>query len=152
MKARHLLSFFAGCAALFFAGCSTPETRIRANPEIFNRLSVDEQNLIIQGQVAIGFDREMVRLAVGEPDRVWTRTDLEGATEAWSYTTYETYDGFPLYRGFYHRYYGGFYGGLRHGYGHYPYYLSYPERRDREVFKVVFKEGRVIAIEQESRV
>jgi hypothetical protein len=127
------------------AGCSTPETRIRANPEAFNRLTPEEQNLIREGRVGIGFNAEMVRLAVGDPDRIWTRTDTEGATESWSYTTYETYDGFPLYRGFYHRYYGGWYN------SYYPYYLSYPARRDREVFKVVFKEGRVVAIEQESR-
>ena len=136
---------------LVLAGCSTPETRIAKNPEIFNRLTPEEQNLIREGKVAIGFDQEMVRLAVGEPDRIWTRTDAEGSSESWSYTTYETADGFPLYRGFYHRYYGGW--GHPWGYGHtyYPYYLSYPSRRDREVFKVVFKEGRVISIEQETR-
>lgn len=145
MKPRHLFTLFAGLIALFAAGCSTPETRIRANPELFNRLSPEEQNLIREGRVGIGFDQEMVRLAVGTPDRIWTRTDTEGATESWSYTTYETMDGFPLYRGFYHRYYGGWYD------TYYPYYLAYPARRDREVFKVVFKEGRVVAIEQESR-
>ena len=136
---------------LVLAGCSTPESRIAKNPEIFNRLTQEEQNLIREGKVAIGFDQEMVRLAVGEPDRIWTRTDAEGSSESWSYTTYETADGFPLYRGFYHRYYGGW--GRPWGYGHayYPYYLSYPSRRDREVFKVVFKEGRVISIEQETR-
>jgi hypothetical protein len=149
MRPRHLLSFFAGCAVLVLAGCSTPDTRIRANPEVFNRLSPYEQDLIRAGQVAIGFDQEMVRLAVGEPDRVWMRTDTEGSSEAWSYTTYETADGFPLYRGFYHRYYGGWGHGWAHGY--YPYYLSYPARRDREVFKVLFKEGVVVAIEEESR-
>jgi hypothetical protein len=157
MKARHLLSLFAGCAALLLAGCSTPDTRIRANPEVFNRLSAEEQDLIREGRVAIGFDQEMVRLAVGDPDRVWTRTDQDGASESWSYTTYETHDGFPLYRGFYHRYYHPYYGGLRSRYyggfahGYYPYYLSYPGRQDREVFKVLFKDGRVVAIEQESR-
>lgn len=148
MKAPRLLSLFIGCAVLLAAGCSTPETRIRQNPEIFNRLSVEEQELIIQGKVAIGFDEDMVRLALGEPDRIWTRTDMEGATQAWSYTTYETSDGHPLYRGWYHRYYGPYYGWAP---GHYPYYMSYPARREREVLKVVFKDGRVISIEEESR-
>ena len=143
---RRILLCGAAVIALVGAGCSTPETRIRENPEIFNRLSTQEQELIRQGRVAIGFDQEMVKLAVGEPDRVWSRVDAEGATESWSYTTYESADGFPLYRGFYHRhYYRGW------GDPFYPYYLSYPSRREREVFKVVFKEGRVISIEQESR-
>ena len=145
MKPRHLIFLCAAGAALLAAGCSTPETRIRENPEVFNRLSPAEQDLIRQGKVAIGFDQEMVRLAVGEPDRIWSRTDTEGATESWSYNTYETLDGFPLYRGWYHRYYGGW------GDPFYPYYLSYPARRDREVFKVVFKDGRVISIEEETK-
>lgn len=149
MKPRHLLFLAAAGAALFSAGCSTPQTRIQQNPEVFNRLDPAEQELIRQGQVAIGFDQEMVQLALGDPDRVWRRTDTEGATESWSYTSYETADGFPLYRGFYHRYYGRYYGHWHDPL--YPYYLSYPARREREVFKVVFKDGRVIAIEQESR-
>jgi hypothetical protein len=148
MKVPRLLSLLVGCAALLAAGCSTPETRIRKNPEAFNRLSVEEQELIVQGKVAIGFDEEMVRLALGDPDRVWTRTDSEGVSEAWSYTTYETYDGAPLYRGWYHRYYGPYYGWHR---GYYPYYMSYPSRREREVLKVMFKDNRVISIEEESR-
>jgi hypothetical protein len=148
MKVPRLLSLLVGCAALLAAGCSTPETRIRKNPEAFNRLSVEEQELIVQGKVAIGFDEEMVRLALGDPDRVWTRTDSEGVSEAWSYTTYETYDGAPLYRGWYHRYYGPYYGWDR---GYYPYYMSYPSRREREVLKVMFKDNRVISIEEESR-
>jgi hypothetical protein len=151
MNTRHLLCLVAAGAALFAAGCSTPETRIRQNPEVFNRLSASEQELIREGRVAIGFDQAMVRLAVGDPDRVWSRTDLEGATESWSYTAYESVDGFPLYTGYYHRFYGPRYGPWGYGRGFYPYYMSYPARREREVFKVVFKEGRVIAIEQESR-
>lgn len=145
----------AAGAALLFASCaSTPESRIRENPEAFNRLSPQDQELVRQGQVAIGFDKEMVRLAVGEPDRIWSRVDTEGASEAWSYTTYESADGYPLYTGFYHRYhryhpYHGFYGGFGHPY--YPYYLSYPGRREREVFKVVFKEDRVVSVEQDVR-
>lgn len=146
MTPRHLLLLAGSLFALLLGACSTPETRIRENPEAFNRLSPQDQELVRQGKVAIGFDQETVKLAVGEPDRIWTRTDAEGATESWSYTTYETADGFPLYRGFYHRYY---YRGWADPF--YPYYLSYPSRREREVFKVVFKEGRVISIEQESR-
>lgn len=150
MTPRHLLFAAASALALLAAGCSTPETRIRDNPEIFNRLSPQEQDLIRQGRVGIGFDQDMVKLAVGEPDRIWTRTDAEGATESWSYTTYESADGFPLYRGFYHRYHFHHH---YHGWGDpfYPYYLSYPSRREREVFKVVFKDGRVTSIEQETR-
>ena len=150
MTTRHLLTAAALVTVLFAAGCSTPETRIRENPEIFNRLNPEEQELIRQGKVGIGFDKEMVKLAVGEPDRIWTRTDANGSSESWSYTTYESADGFPLYRGFYHRYhYHHHFHGWRDPF--YPYYLSYPSRREREVFKVVFNDGRVSSIEQETR-
>lgn len=145
MKTKvSFLTVLALLAALVFAGCSTPETRIKKNPEAFNRLTPEQQQLIREGKVAIGFDQEMVKLAVGEPDRIWYRTDVNGATESWSYTTYEYNGGMYLYRGWYHRYY-------HWGDPFYPYYLDYPARKEREVFKVVFKDGRVISIEQEGR-
>lgn len=152
MTLRPLYLAAAAGVALFAAGCSTtPETRIRDNPEAFTRLSPEDQELVRQGKVAIGFDKETVQLAVGEPDRIWSRVDTEGATEAWSYTTYETMGGYPLYRGFYHRYHRYYPGWYDPFYPYFPYYESYPSRRDREVFKVVFKEGRVIAVEQDVR-
>jgi len=127
-------------AALAVAGCSTPETRINKNPEAFARLTPQQQDLIRKGQIAIGFDQEMVQLALGEPDHIITRTDATGISEIWSYTTYELPDGMPLYRGWYHRYY-------RWGPG-YPYYLSYPYRREYERLRVMFRAGKVISVEQ----
>ena len=127
-------------AALVLAGCSTPQTRINRNPEAFARLTPQQQELIKKGQIAIGFDQEMVQLALGEPDHIIARTDATGVSEIWSYTTYELPDGMPLYRGWYHRYYGW-------GPG-YPYYLSYPYRREYESLRVTFKGGRVITVEQ----
>lgn len=70
--------------ALIFAGCATPEARIRRNPQLFAQLAPDQQALIIRGQIAIGFDAEMVRLALGEPDRIQAGTDAADI-EIWSY-------------------------------------------------------------------
>jgi hypothetical protein len=131
----------AGLAAL--AGCSTPESLINANPAVFARLTPEQQQLIKEGKVAIGFDQAMVKLALGDPDRVRERTDANGTSEIWSYVTYEGDDGLLLYRGYYHRYYYGW------GDPFYPYYLAYPTRREYEHFRVVFREGRVVLIEQE---
>ena len=137
------LSLIISCAALaVLAGCSTPAVRINQSPEAFAKLSATDQQLIREGKVAVGFTPEMVRLALGEPDRVYTRTDASGVNESWSYTTYETDDGVMLYRGFYHRYWGDpFY---------YPYYMSSSSRRTREYFKVVFSGGLVSLIESQS--
>lgn len=144
MKARALLlPLVAAVAAFSFVGCSTPATRIKNNPEVFASYTADQQDLIKQGKIAIGFDRDAVRLALGEPDRVRSRTTADGTGQVWSYVTYETPDGFPLYRGWYHRYY-------RWGDPMYPWYMGYDGRREHEHFRVVFdRTGRVTAIEQE---
>jgi hypothetical protein len=133
----------AGLVALLgLAGCATPEARIQRNPELFASLAASDQQTIKEGRVALGFTPEMVRLALGDPDRVTTRTDASGTNEVWRYTTYETDGGVYLYRGYYHRF---------HYYGDpfFPYYLNYSGRRDRDHFKVTFSGGRVSAIEEE---
>jgi hypothetical protein len=133
-----LLGIVAGFVLL--AGCSTPESRIARQPELFNRLTPDQQQMIRDGRVGVGFDMEMVKLALGEPDRIRERTDANGRTEVWSYIIYEGTDGMLLYRGWYHRGWGGSY---------YPYYLNVPSRRERSHDEVVFRDGRVISVEQE---
>jgi len=139
MKIHSLL---LACAALvMLAGCATPQTRIDRSPDVFVKLSPADQQLIREGKVAVGFTPEMVRLALGEPDRVYTRTDASGVNEAWSYTTYETDSGVMLYRGYYHRYWRDPF---------YPYSLDYASRRTREYFKVVFADGRVSLIESQT--
>jgi hypothetical protein len=150
MKTR-LKSFQAAVAAggliavFALAGCATPEARIQKNPELFASLAASDQQAIKEGRAALGFTPEMVKLALGDPDRVLTRTDASGVSEVWRYTTYESADGLYLYRGYYHRhprYYG-------YGDPFFPYYLNYSGRRDRDYLKVTFTGGRVSAIEEE---
>lgn len=134
------LLLVAGLALV--AGCSTPDTRISHNQEYFNSLPADQQALIREGKVGIGFNKEMVKLSLGDPDRVRTRTDATGTSEIWAYVTYEGTDGVVLYTGYYHHYYH------RYGGPFYPYYLDYPARRVHTRFRVVFRQDRVIAIEE----
>lgn len=140
----HMKTFFGllvlvgGLVAL--AGCSTPETRIAHQPELFNHLTADQQQLIRQGRVGLGFTPEMVQLALGEPDRVRERIDANGRSEVWNYVEYEGADGAVLYTGWYHRGWGGV---------HYPYYLNVPSRHVRSRERVVFREGRVVSVEQD---
>ena len=143
MKTTHLIRLaLISVLGVWLAGCSTPATRIRANPEAFARLTVDQQSLVKAGQVALGFDFEAVKLALGDPDRVTTRTDADGQTVVWHYLTYEA-DGRMLFTGYYHTGRGWW------GRAAYPYYLDYPNRRVRDRFSVQFKNGRVSAITQE---
>ena len=129
-------------AVLGLAGCASPDARIKRAPEIFARLTPEQQALVKEGRVAIGFDTDAVMLAVGTPDRKWTRTDAAGTHEVWSYTTWEDDLGHPLYRGWYH---------LSPGYSPY-YYTNYPARKEHEYFKVVFGlDGKVSLIEEDAR-
>jgi hypothetical protein len=145
MKTLRILLLSAAAAAVaFLSGCATPESRIRQNPELFAQMTPQQQDLIRHGQIAIGFNAEMVRLALGEPDRYATRTNNDGTSEVWSYVTYDMPDGMPLYRGWYHRYY-------MWGDPMYPYYMNYPGRRVAERFSVVFRNGLVSQIDHEMR-
>ena len=134
-----LLGCPIGLVLLF--GCSTPQTRIRSNPEVFNSLPAAEQALIQQGKVAVGFTPDMVKLAVGEPDRVYTRTEATGKSEAWVYTSYSSHGGAMMYyRGFYHRRYPG----------QYAYWMDYNDREVVERYRVTFKDGKVASIDEMS--
>ena len=148
MKTTRNFSLLAGaaCAALWLGGCGTPEARIQKHPEIIGRLAPGQLELIKQGRVGVGFNMEMVRLAVGEPDHVRMRTTPDNrSNEIWSYATYESRDGHPLYRGLYHRYFLS-------GNPDYPYYKNFPERREKDSFRLVFRDDKVISIETDPAV
>lgn len=132
-----------GFIGLWLAGCATPDSRIKKNQALFDSLPTEAQEQIREGQVALGFTPEMVKLAVGEPDRRAIRTDAAGRTEVWSYTRYEAADGLPIYTGYYHRSYPG-----------YRYYGSgfYTERTEsREYFRIEFVDGEVTVVQQNTR-
>lgn len=73
-------------AFLLTAGCSSPAWRIKQNPELFASFPAEAQGLIEQGQVDIGFDPAMTRMALGEPNRIYQRRTGEGSIQVWSYT------------------------------------------------------------------
>ena len=80
-------------ALIFFfitlAGCITPEAqrerRIAENIELFYEFPEEVREAIRRGEVDIGFDEDMVRLALGSPDRVSRRKDVDGDLANWQY-------------------------------------------------------------------
>lgn len=109
MKALSLLRCFslpaAAAAALFLSACSTPQSRIEANPGIVARLSAEDRALASAGRVREGMTRDAVFIAWGRPDRVYKGTRNGKSLEAWIYTTRELryaggFDAFPypIYR------------------------------------------------------
>ncbi|MEY4939366.1 MAG: hypothetical protein RIQ93_1101 [Verrucomicrobiota bacterium] len=63
-----------------------PDSRARRNPELFARLTPEQQAMVRRGNVAVGFSPEMVRLALGQPDRIQERTDVRNR-EVWNYNS-----------------------------------------------------------------
>ena len=74
---------------LLLTACATPERRIQANPEVFNALTVEQQEMVRRGEVGLGFAPEAVQLAKGRPNRVYTRRSAEGESMVWSYVRQE---------------------------------------------------------------
>jgi len=80
--AASLLLLGAGLVA----GCSSSTaSRIKKNQELFDSLPPAAQASIRAGKVEVGFTPDMVRLALGEPDRLYVRTTERGSAEVWAY-------------------------------------------------------------------
>jgi len=63
------------------------DRRIAENPEVFNSFSPEIREKVSIGQIDIGFNEDMVRLAWGPPDRIYTRTTEKGETTGWTYSS-----------------------------------------------------------------
>ena len=72
-------------ALLLLAGCATPERRIEQNREIFDALPVADQARIRGGKIDLGYSADMVRIALGEPQRKLVRRTPGGDAEIWLY-------------------------------------------------------------------
>lgn len=76
---------------LLLAGCATtPAQRIAKNQDVFDSFPVAAQARIRGGQIDLGFNPDMVRIALGEPDRKLIRRSAEGEAEIWLYLDHVT--------------------------------------------------------------
>jgi hypothetical protein len=78
----------AAAAVLFLTGCTTartPAQRIDRDRAVFDAWPGEVQRLVEAGQVAVGLSEAQVRMALGDPDDVSTRTTAEGQTVVWTY-------------------------------------------------------------------
>lgn len=73
-----LLLLAAGCA-------SSVERRIERNPQLFQQLSAQDQQLVREQKLREGMSREAVFLALGRPDRVSTGRKNGKDFERWTY-------------------------------------------------------------------
>ena len=86
MKSSRFLVFVSvGALLLSAAACSTPASRIKSHQAAFDALPAETQANIRAGKVEFGYTQPMVLMALGEPDRRYTRTTQAGQTEVWAY-------------------------------------------------------------------
>ena len=78
-------------AMLFLSGCLTPEARreqrISRNPDLFYSFPEAIQEKVRRGEVDIGFNEQMTRMALGQPEKIFRRKNTEGETVTWQYYT-----------------------------------------------------------------
>jgi hypothetical protein len=133
-RIAHTLALPLAAALL---ACSSPATRIQSNRAQFDAYPPEVQQKIRAGQVEVGFTPDMVRLALGEPDRRYERTDANGTSEVWAYR--ESKPAFSLGIG------GGSFGGssaVGGGVG------VATGGQAHEKLRVVFVNGKVAAVEK----
>ncbi len=81
-------------AGLFFAGCSTFASRSEEMASVFDPLPAETKMRLKNEDVRLGDTKEMVYVALGEPDGKTVRTDESGTGETWYYLdSYQRYGG-----------------------------------------------------------
>src|SRR5205085_6993978 len=114
------LTLSLSVSALFFSGCATPEQRITDHPEIYQRLSPRDQDLVKVGKIREGMGMDAVYLAWGTPDQKGTGVARGHSVETWIYNDYY-YANSPYPYPYGPFGYGGYYGGgavFHHHHGH----------------------------------
>ena len=78
---------FAVLAALaaVLSACTTVRTRITRHQAAFDSYPPAVQGKIRAGKVDVGFTREQVAIALGRPDRTYTRKTAAADQEVWVY-------------------------------------------------------------------
>ena len=125
-------------AAAALAACASAGSRIQDNQAAFDHYPPAVQEKIRAGQADIGYTQEMVRMALGEPDRKYSRTSAEGNSEVWAWRDSGPSFSFGVGGGSYGG--GGFGGG---GVG-----VSTGGDQGDDKLRVVFVNGAVTSIEK----
>ena len=167
MKRQSLtkaLTLGLSATALLLSGCSTTESRISENPQMYQSLSPRDQALVSRGEIRSGMSRNGVYLAWGSPEQKAVGNMRGQPTETWIYvqvTTAPYGSGYYPYYGYggYGRFGGRFGGGIgvyrTHRHGRFyvlgdpfydPFYHSYIPPTITIPYKTVtFANGRVMS-------
>ena len=86
MKLQHCL---CALAIALLSACSTTSQRISDQEALFNTYTPTERKLIRMGQIAVGFNPDQVRMALGKPSRESTKVSAAGTEIVWKYRTFK---------------------------------------------------------------
>jgi hypothetical protein len=139
MKMSRSLRLLPVLALAWLTGCSSPDSRIKANRAAFDALPAETQAKIREGKIEVGYTPELVIMALGKPDRSYTRTSAAGQSEVWAYR--DKGPGFSFGVGV-----GGYGSGVGGGVG-----VSTAGDRDEDKMRVIFEAGKVAAIESAAK-
>ncbi|MFU8848633.1 MAG: hypothetical protein ACNA77_07945 [Opitutales bacterium] len=78
-------AIFTFCILFLSACASTKSQRISENEALFNTYTPTERKLIRMGEVAVGFDQDQVRMALGDPSRKTSVDTAAGKAMVWEY-------------------------------------------------------------------
>ena len=140
-------SFLALSLGLVLAGCTTLQDRIQQRSATFAALDAATQNRLRLGRVDLGDTPDMVYIAIGRPTKTIDVTTADGRESTWVYVS------------FYEEYAGTRQTGYRrtvieakdtkHSFIRVePAYRDVYRPRAEEYIRLIFKNGRVAAIEQ----
>ena len=87
---RIASTFAVAGAVLLLTSCGTTGQRISQHPEIYQRLSPQDQASVSQGQIRLGMTMDAVWLAWGIPEQKIPGYERGHPTETWVYLRYET--------------------------------------------------------------
>ena len=136
--------------ALLFAGCSTIPSRIEEKSAAFAAADPAMQEKVRKGAVEIGYPADLVYIALGKPDDQINTITKHGEDETWIY----------------HSYHQDYAGTVRTGYRRYvvidprsglpvvylePVYTDLYREHTEERIRIIFKSGKVEAIEEVKR-
>ena len=133
-----------GMLLLLAAGCATPASRIRRDPELFASFPPEVREDIRRGQIDIGYSPLMVGMALGRPDRILDRVVQGARLEIWVYSEARYAPGYgPAPAAYWYR---DSRGPLRRGYNWT--WLDLGQPVEFEALRVEFAGNKVSAIER----
>jgi len=133
---KTLLSSVLAALLLLTAGCASVDSRVSEHKAAFDSWPADVQEKVRAGKVEIGFNSEMVEVALGKPDRLSSRTTAGGQADVWVY--FDKGPNFSIGLGV-----GSYNSSSAVGAG----VTVGDDFRDDEKMRVIFEGGRVTAIE-----